>query len=208
MCGDMPMAWMPMPGQTWAGAAALFVLMWTAMMVPMMTPSLAPALWRYRRAMLAGGVSRPRRSMVLAAAGYFFVWALVGLALYPLGVLFAQVQTPLLAASVVLASGLVQLGAWKQRQLERCVRDCCAAPAGAAAAWLHGMHLGTRCLLCCGNLMAILLAFGMMDGVAMAGVTAAITLERLVPAPARAARCIGILVVGAGLALLARAAGV
>src|SRR4051812_24550748 len=44
----MSMAWMRMPGQTWAGAASSFVVMWAAMMVAMMLPSLLPTLWRYR----------------------------------------------------------------------------------------------------------------------------------------------------------------
>jgi hypothetical protein len=40
----MAMAWMRMPGQTWAGAAASFLGMWVVMMLP----SLVPMLWRYR----------------------------------------------------------------------------------------------------------------------------------------------------------------
>ena len=41
MPGDwtMSMAWMRMPGQTWAGAAASFLGMWVVMMVAMMLPS-------------------------------------------------------------------------------------------------------------------------------------------------------------------------
>ena len=54
----MSMMWMPMPGQTWAGAAASFVGMWVVMMVPMMLPSLTPMLWRYRQ-VLAGTVDTP-----------------------------------------------------------------------------------------------------------------------------------------------------
>src|ERR687898_1880971 len=46
----MSMAWMRMPGQTWPGAAASFLVMWVVMMVAMMLPSLTPMLWRYRRA--------------------------------------------------------------------------------------------------------------------------------------------------------------
>jgi predicted metal-binding membrane protein len=80
-------------------------------------------------------------------------------------------------------------------------------PADAPAAWLHGMHLGVRCVLCCGNVMAILLVAGVMDLVPMAAVAAAITLERLVPAGVRVAQGIGVVIVGAGLFLLARAAG-
>ena len=48
---SMPaMVWMPMPGQTWAGAAASFLGIWVVMMAAMMLPSLAPLLERYRGA--------------------------------------------------------------------------------------------------------------------------------------------------------------
>jgi predicted metal-binding membrane protein len=40
----MSMAWTLMPGQTWPGAAASFLGMWTVMMVAMMLPSLVPML--------------------------------------------------------------------------------------------------------------------------------------------------------------------
>jgi predicted metal-binding membrane protein len=46
----MSMTWMPMPGQTWAGAAATFLSMWVVMMVAMMLPSLVPMLQHYREA--------------------------------------------------------------------------------------------------------------------------------------------------------------
>jgi predicted metal-binding membrane protein len=192
-CGDARMVWMLMPGQTWAGAAASFVLMWVAMMIPMMAPSLAPALWRYRRTARAA----------IAGAGYFFVWALLGLAVYPLGVLFAQADTRGAAGIVVLAAGLVQFSAWKKKHLACCreVAHCCT-PADGAAAWLHGMHLGVRCAVCCGNLMAVLLVTGVMEPVPMVAVTAAITLERWWPA---AARLTGAVIVGAGLFLFERA---
>jgi hypothetical protein len=46
-----------------------------------------------------------------------------------------------------------------------------------------------------------------MDLRAMALVAAAITIERLAPASRRVARAIGVVVVGAGLFVIARAAG-
>jgi predicted metal-binding membrane protein len=54
--------------------------------------------------------------------------------------------------------------------------------------------------------MAILLVIGVMDLRAMAVMAAAITAERLAPAGKRVARVIGV-VVGTGLFLIARAAG-
>ena len=55
--------------------------------------------------------------------------------------------------------------------------------------------------------MAILLVIGIMDLRVMAIVTAAITGERLAPAGERVRLAIGAVVVGAGLFLIARAAG-
>jgi predicted metal-binding membrane protein len=56
--------------------------------------------------------------------------------------------------------------------------------------------------------MTILLVIGIMDLRAMAVVTAAITVERLAPAGERVARAIGVVIVGGGLLLIARAAQV
>jgi predicted metal-binding membrane protein len=56
--------------------------------------------------------------------------------------------------------------------------------------------------------MAILLCVGVMDLRAMAVVMAAITVERVAPDGERVARSLGAIVVGAGLFLIARAAGI
>jgi predicted metal-binding membrane protein len=53
----------------------------------------------------------------------------------------------------------------------------------------------------------ILLVTGIMDLRVMAAVTGAITAERLAPAGDRVARVIGAVIVGAGLFLVAQAAG-
>jgi predicted metal-binding membrane protein len=55
--------------------------------------------------------------------------------------------------------------------------------------------------------MVILLVIGVMDLRAMAVVAAAITVERLAPTGERVARITGAVAVGAGLFLIARAAG-
>jgi predicted metal-binding membrane protein len=210
MCGGPLMAWLPMPGGTWAGSSASFLVMWMAMMVPMMIPSLAPSLWRYRQAIAPTcGVRWPTLTLA-AGTGYFFVWALLGLAVYPLEVVFARAGTPLVFGAVVLGAGLLQLSDWKGRQLaccRACTDSCVPSPVNAPTAWLHGMHLGVRCVLCCGNLMAIVLVAGMMNLWVMVAVTAAITLERVAPMGAAVERATGVVVVGAGLLMLARALG-
>ncbi len=215
----MSMAWMRMPGQTWAGAAASFLGMWVVMMVAMMLPAFVPMLWRYRQAVGRTGQSRLGRLTALVGAGYFLVWTVFGLAAFPLGVALAAVEmrqpalaraVPIAVGGIVLIAGALQFSAWKARRLA-CCRE---APgpgrtlaADARTAWRHGLRLGLQCSYCCAGPTAILLVIGVMDLRAMAVVTSAITLERLAPAGERAARAIGMLVVGAGLCLIARAAG-
>jgi predicted metal-binding membrane protein len=213
----MSMAWMRMPGQTWAGAAASFLGMWTVMMVAMMLPSLVPMLWRYRQAVGRTDETRLGRLTALVGVGYFVVWTVFGMAAFPLGVALAAVEMrlPALARAVpitvgvtVLITGALQFTAWKAHHLA-CCRGAPACggtlPADAGTAWRHGLRLGLHCSYCCAGLTAILLGLGVMDLRAMTVVVAAITLERLAPAGERVARAIGVVVVGAGLFLTARA---
>src|SRR5207302_6245549 len=215
----MSMAWMRMPGQTWPGAAASFLCMWVVMMVAMMLPSLVPMLWRYRQAVGRRGETRLGRLTAIVGVGYFFVWTVVGMAAFPLGVALAalEMQQPALARAVpsavgvvVLIAGSLQLTAWKARHLA-CCREAPGRgrtlPADAGTAWRYGLRLGLHCSHCCAGLMVILLVIGVMDLRAMAVVAAAITVERLVPAGERVARATGAVVVGAGLLLIARAVG-
>jgi len=211
----MSMAWMRMPGQTWPGALAAFLGMWVVMMLAMMLPSLVPMLWRYRQAVL--GNPRLGRLTALVGLGYFFVWSVIGTVAFPLGAALAAIEmrqpalaraVPVAVGAVVLMAGVLQLSPWKARHLARCREACCAAlPSDPGTAWRHGLRLGWHCGHCCAGLMAVLLVVGVMDLPAMAVVTAAITVERLAPAGQRVARAIGAVLAGAGLLLMARAAG-
>jgi predicted metal-binding membrane protein len=117
---------------------------------------------------------------------------------------------PIGVGVVVLIAGALQFTAWKAHYLA-CCREAPGRgrtlPADAGTAWRHGLRLGLHCSYGCGGLMAILLVIGVMDLRAMAVVTAAITVERLAPAGERVARAIGVVINGAGLLLIARAAG-
>jgi predicted metal-binding membrane protein len=215
----MTMAWMRTPGQTWPGAAASFLGMRIVMMVAMMLPSLVPMLRRYRQAVGGTGETRLGPLTAVVGAGYFFVWTVFGMAIFPLGVTLAEVMmqqpalaraVPIAVALVVLIGGALQFSAWKAHHLARCLEAPGRGrtlPADASAAWQHGLRLGLQCCYCCAGLMAILLVIGVMDLRAMAIVAAAITIERLAPNGVRAARAIGAVVVGAGVLLIARTAG-
>ncbi len=215
----MSMAWMRMPGQTWPGAAASFLAMWIVMMLAMMLPALVPMLSRYRRAVGEAGEAHLGALTALVGVGYFFVWTVLGVAVFPLGIALATIEmrepalsraVPVAIGLVVLLAGALQLTAWKARHLA-CCRESPGRgrtlPADAGTAWRHGLRLGLHCSRCCAGLMAILLVVGVMDVRAMAAVTAAVTIERLAPAGRLAARTTGAVVVGAGLLLIARAVG-
>ena len=213
----MSMTWMRMPGQTWPAAAASFAGMWIAMMAAMMLPSLAPVLWRYHRSL---GMIRERsrgRLTMLAGLGYFFVWALLGLAVFPVGVGMATIAmawpalariVPAGAGMIVLIAGALQCTKWKARHLALCRNATVRlhwVPDRDGAAWRLGLHIGLHCGLSCANLTAILLVTGVMDLRVMALITAAITAERLAPAGLLVAQSIGLLAVGAGLVSIASA---
>jgi predicted metal-binding membrane protein len=222
--GAMSPGWMPMCGQSWLGAAASFLGMWTAMMAGMMLPSLLPVLWRHRRTRGGAGEVPSAMLTALVAGGYFVAWALLGAVIYPLGAatLAASMRYPVLARLMPAASGLVvllagalQLTRWKARQLACCRSAACVAspvggcglPLAACTAGRDGLRLGLRCIRCCAGLTAALIAVGLMSWPAMLAATAAINLERLVPAGERVARLVGVMVIAAGLVLGARAIG-
>jgi predicted metal-binding membrane protein len=99
---------MRMPGQTWLGSAAAFLGMWAVMMLAMMLPSLIPMLSRYRQA-VGTGETQLGLLTALVGLGYFFVWTVLGMAAFPLGVALAAVemQQPAFARAVPIAVGVV-----------------------------------------------------------------------------------------------------
>jgi predicted metal-binding membrane protein len=146
-----------------------FVAMWAVMMVAMMMPSLAPMLRHYHQ------VVASTSQTVLVGIAYFLVWAVVGVAVYPLTVALAAIEwrPPWLAYAVPIAVGVLAAIAGALR-----LTRCRTLPPDAHSAWRHGARLGLDCVRCCAGLMAMLLAVGMTDLRAMALVTAAITFKR------------------------------
>ena len=227
----MSMMWMRMPGHSWTGTAASFLVMWSAMMAAMMLPSLAPALLRHRSALRHAGSARVHRRVAVVGVGYLSVWAALGLIVFSIGAMRAlrpgvegqrgvgpvPVRQPVLAllepvagGGVVLAAGLLQHSAWKSRRLAVCRETPSPSHpvrADLRSTWRHGVCLGLHCTASCAPLTAVLLVLGMMDLRVMAAITAAITLERLAPSDVRVVRAIGDGVIVTGLILMARAAG-
>ena len=210
----MSMAWMRMPGQGWLGAAATFIGMWSVMMVAMMLPVLVPMLSRYREALTRTDGTRLGQLTTLVGAGYFSVWTLCGVVVFPLGLVLAEIAmrepvvsraVPIATGVVVLIAGILQFTTWKKWQLACCrAAPGCVLTANARTAWRHGLQLGLHCLHCCAGLTAGLLVIGVMDLRAMAIVAIAIAAERLAPGAERVAHAIGILIIMGGILLIAR----
>jgi predicted metal-binding membrane protein len=216
----MSMAWMRMPRQTWFDAATSFLGMWVIMMVAMMLPSLTPMLMRYRKAInIAPGIHHYRLTVV-AGTGYFFIWILFGMAIFPVGVSLAQIAmtTPTLAQAFPIASGVLiffagalQFSRWKSQRLVCCRNSPNSAlilPANLNTAWRYGLRIGRDCCYCCASPTLVLMVTGVMNPIAMMAVTAAITAERLSPAGERVAKVTGAFTVITGLFLIARATNI
>ncbi|WP_321960470.1 DUF2182 domain-containing protein [Paraburkholderia sp. J7] len=212
----MSALWAPMCGRTWFDAAVSFAGMWNVMMVAMMLPALTPALWRYFEAMGDERTARAGGMTAMAGVGYFFVWLAVGVLVFAAGAQLTALAVaapalahtaPAVAGVVVVLAGALQFSAWKARWLACCgySPSCGHARLDVRAALRHGLRLGRHCLCCCGNLMAVLLAAGVMDRPAMALVAAAIAAERWLPGGARVARGIGAAAIAVGVAMVARA---
>lgn len=210
----MSMAWMRMPGQTWLNAMTSFGVMWVVMMVAMMLPSLTPMLQRYRQHIKKMGATQINRLTLLAGTGYFFVWTVFGAIIFLLGAALAAVVmqysalariAPLVFGVLILLAGIIQFTSWKQHYL-----DCCRKASSRGMiqtislnkAFQYGLQIGLDCVYCCANLIAILLVIGVMDLGTMAIVTAAITIERLVPAGERMSQIMGALIMIAGIFLI------
>jgi predicted metal-binding membrane protein len=210
---------MAMPGQSWLGAAAAFLGMWVMMMVAMMLPSLLPMLGRYRQAVASASAARLGRLTAIVGLGYFVVWTVFGMAVFPAVAALATVEmrlpalagaVPIVIGVVVLIAGALQFTAWKAHHLA-CCRQLPGPgrrlPPDAGTAWRHGLRLGVHCSHCCAGLTAVLLVLGVMNVRAMAVVTAAISAERLAPVGRRVAGVIGAVMVAAGCLLIAQAVG-
>jgi predicted metal-binding membrane protein len=209
---------MRMPEQPWPVAAVSFIGMWVVMMVAMMLPSLVPMLWRYRRVVRATSKSRLGWLTALVGVGYFFVWTLVGVGVFPVSVALAAIEmaqpaltrfVPIGVGAVVLLAGAVQFSGWKERQLAVCRANPRGdtLPDDVRTAWRHGLRLGLHCTYSCAGLTAILLAVGVMDLRVMLVVASAITIERLAPDSARFARAIGAIAIIAGISQILLAVG-
>jgi predicted metal-binding membrane protein len=214
----MSMAWMRMPDHSWGASAASWLGMWVVMMTSMMLPSLVPMLCRYRDLLTGDADDRRGRLTAIVGAAYFSVWTAIRIVVFGVGTSLAAAamsfetlsrSVPTATAAIVLIAGTTRFCQWKAHHLASCrqlERRAASFSADVHTAWRYGFRLGVHCSLSSAGLTAILLVMGVMDLRVMALVAAAITIERLAPAGERIARIIGLIIIGIGVGLLARAA--
>ena len=211
---DAPWA-MPMTA-SWSVADALAMwAMWAVMMAAMMLPSAAPMVAAYAHT-LRGPRSVVHGSTPLFVAAYVAVWAgFAGAAaagqwgLHQAGLVDAMgvSRSGWLAAGALLVAGGYQFSDLKHTMLRRCrsplgfiLGSWREGPRGAA---VMGLHHGVLCLGCCWLLMGLLFVLGVLNLWWVAVLATAVLLEKVTRSP-QVPRVLGVVLVGAGLLVLAQ----
>jgi predicted metal-binding membrane protein len=218
--GSMSMAWMRMGHQSTVAHAAMFLTMWTVMMVAMMLPSVMPAVLLHRR-LLESRLSRgeaARGSQLLLVFGYFGVWAAFGLAAYAVGMVVSSAAMRSVDVSLFVPAGvglaLTAAGLYQLTPLKRVCLQHCRAPLDffghheigrARDSWRFGVHHGAYCAGCCWGLMTIQLVLGIMSVPLMALIAGVILAEKRWRHGERLARVVGAVALAAGLLIALRA---
>jgi predicted metal-binding membrane protein len=207
----------PSPG-AWNGAYWLTMLaMWWVMMIAMMTPSAAPMILLYARVARHGSEgATPQPALAPGAAfagGYLACWlgfsvlaVAIQFALEALGLLDGMTMWSVnewLTGGLFLATALYQLSPIKAACLDHC-RSPAAFLArnrrpGRLGAFRMGLIHGAHCVGCCWVLMLLLFAAGVMNLVWIAGLTAFVLVEKLLPFGARLVPATAALLAVAGL---------
>jgi predicted metal-binding membrane protein len=213
----MSMMWMVMPGQSLAGSAFVFLVMWQAMMIAMMLPSSWPTLELYSRVARHTGQRWPMFNTVLAGAGYFTVWGAFGAIAFAAGfeISRAAMVSAQLSRWIPAAAGvsLVLAAIWQLTPLKQSCLNHCRDPLlflghayqpGLWGGFRVGLHHGAFCAACCWALMLMQMVLGVMNLAVMVGVATIIATEKLWKRGPFLARAVGAVSIVAGFVLLFR----
>ena len=145
-------------------------------------------------------------------AGYLAVWAAFAAAMTALQAMLTQMQLltpalqikgPLISGAIFLAAGLYQFSQLKKACLAQCqspIRFLTKRRRhGNRGAWRMGLEHGAICLGCCGGLMLLLFAGGVLNFFWIAGLAVFVSVEKLLPGGRRFGRYVAILLCGIGL---------
>lgn len=208
---DSPVARLTMPASAWSLANWLAVfIMWAVMMAAMMLPSATPMILCF------AALNRRRgegAQTVLFVAAYLALWtafsaaaAATQWALQSAG----WVSPMIVSRSPVLSGALLLIaGAFQFTRLKHACLQACRSPLGFLmsdwrnglfGAWHMGIRHGLNCLGCCWALMALLFVGGVMNLLWVAALAGLVALEKLAPRGELAARILGGVMIGAGVA--------
>ena len=210
----MAMSGIAATGWSFAGAA-VFVAVWTVMMIAMMLPAAASMIFMFASA-------QARREPEVAVptwifvAGYLLVWAAAGLVTYLLVQIGSDLATalappvrsrwaPLALGATVAAAGLYQFTPIKRV----CLTHCRSPLAFIALHWREGrlgaLRMGLRhgayCFGCCWALFAVLVAAGVMSMAWMLLLALVVFVEKMLPQGPRAGAATGVALIAVGIAV-------
>ncbi len=198
-----------------ASHAALMFFMWLVMMTAMMLPSAAPVILLHRT------ISRRNDGGATGASGFFAlgylaVWG--GFSLLALVAQYflerAELLSPMMESASTGLSGalLIAAGIYQFTPLKRSCLRLCRSPleffmahwrSGKRGAFAMGARHGTYCVACCWGLMLLLFVGGVMNLMWIVGLAIFVLVEKLVPAGQWMGQAAGVLLTGAGAALVA-----
>lgn len=199
-----------MPG-TMGLSFAAFTAVWAMMMTAMMLPTVTPFAALYTRTM----TDRRGRRITGLAAGYLLVWTAAAVPAYALAWLVEKVvdagsvSPAVLAASILAIAGVYQLTPIKARCQARCRSPLAllfsyADYRGGFRDLRVGVAHGGYCLGCCWGLMAVLVAVGLMNLLAMVVLAGVVLTEKTTRWGPRVTRAVGVLALVLAVAVLAR----
>jgi predicted metal-binding membrane protein len=197
-----------MPGTMGLGAGS-FIAVWALMMAAMMLPSVTPFASLYMRTF---GDDRGWR-LAGFASGYLVVWIAAALPAYGLAWLAGRLAgarpaaATVLAVAIFAACGGYQLTSLKDRCLARCRSPLgfvlkLGAYQGRTRDLRVGLYHGAFCLACCWALMALLVAFGLMNVIAMVVLAGSVLVEKTWVWGPRFSRLLGVAALGLALAVI------
>jgi predicted metal-binding membrane protein len=188
----------PMPGTMGLGIGA-FVAVWALMMAAMMLPSATPFASLYTRSF----TDKRGLRLTALASGYLLVWTFAAIPAFGLAWLAGRLLgnhpagATALAVGIFVACGIYQLTPMKDRCLARCRSPLgFVLKFGSYRGWSRelrvGLYHGGFCLACCWALMALLIAFGLMNLGAMIALSAFVLVEKTTSWGIRFGRALGV----------------
>jgi predicted metal-binding membrane protein len=172
---------MDMGVATRLGSFGFFVTVWVSMMAAMMLPGAAPAVLRHAH------TSGRLGTVPLFVGSYLAVWALVGVAVYPL----YRPHGTIAAGAVAIGAGIYEFTPLKQRFRRRC-----------RGSVRSGVEFGLYCVGSSIGLMLILVALSVMSVTWMSVIAVLVLAQKLLPAKAAIDVPLALAIVGLGILIV------